>query len=132
MQEEWRTKLFRFETVESPLNHLGFPKSIAEGKRILQICHNTWKRWEDVATGIPEYKLLQIKMKNEFSGNRKAPPITPYQIWVVGKIGELYQKMPDGISKQPLVKKYLDAKKEEFTRAAYQDEQARHTSLILN
>ncbi|MBW4675919.1 MAG: hypothetical protein KME52_18430 [Desmonostoc geniculatum HA4340-LM1] len=132
MQEEWRTQLFRSEPVESPLNHLGFPKSIAEGRRILQICHDTWKRWEELATSIPEYKLLQIKMRNKFSRNGKAAPITPYQIWVIGKIGELYQKMPDGILKEPLVKEYIDAKKDEFTRQSYETEQVRYTTLVLN
>jgi hypothetical protein len=131
MQQEWRSELFKPSLPLEELDYLGFPMSVAKGRRILDICHETWKRWEVVAMEIPEYKLLQIQMQKQANPYGKSAPITPYQAWVVGKIGDLYQKMPQGIAKEWLVKKYIAGKKEEFTRAAYQEEQERYTTMVL-
>ncbi|MBW4480049.1 MAG: hypothetical protein KME54_25230 [Tolypothrix brevis GSE-NOS-MK-07-07A] len=61
MRGDWRSELFKpnSKLELQKLEHLGFPMSIAKGRKILgNICHETWKRWETVATEIPEYKLI--------------------------------------------------------------------------
>ena len=131
--KEWRKNLFESESgesVESALNHLGFPLSRNQGIQILGICYRTWQRWEDLAFTIPEYKLQQIKMQKGAGANTRIP-IAPYQVWVVGKIGEIYCKLPHGTTKRWIAEVYLKARQDEFTRDAYQKDQQRYHSLAL-
>ncbi|MCC5636286.1 hypothetical protein LC593_10540 [Nostoc sp. CHAB 5844] len=105
--------------------------STACGRRILGICHQTWKRWEELALTIPEYELQLLKLNKMASKKGAAAPIVPYQVWVIGKIGEIYQLLPDGLPKKWMAEEYLNAKKDEFTRIAYQQEQERYSSMAL-
>lgn len=130
MREEWKSELFKPDSDKTP-KQLGFPMSTAHGRRILGICHETWKRWEELALTIPEYKLQQIKLNKMASARGAIAPIVPYQVWVVGKIGEIFQELPHGLPKRWMAQEYLNAKKNEFTREAYQQEQELFTSKIL-
>lgn len=130
MISEWKTKLFEPDSKEPP-EHLIYPVSTAEGKRILGISHETWQRWEKVALQIPEYKLIQQRMRKLASSKKRFTPIIAYQIWVMGEIGELYSKMPNGLEKVGLVKEAIAYNKENLTRKAYEEEQARYTSMAL-
>ncbi|MEA5574068.1 hypothetical protein [Calothrix sp. UHCC 0171] len=140
MIKEWRNQLFHIinpeinisTSLDVNLHPLGFPLSLAEGTRILGICYRTWKRWETLAIAIPEYKLQQIQMLNRASSFNATPPIVPYQVWVVGKIGEIYQELPHGMGKKWMAQEYLNAKKSEFTREEYRREQERLVSNVLN
>jgi hypothetical protein len=132
MIKEWRNQLFHIINPEINLHPLGFPLSLAEGTRILGICYRTWKRWETLATTIPEYKLQQMQMFKRASSFNAISPIVPYQVWVIGKIGEIYQELPHGMEKNWMAQEYLNAKKSEFTREEYRREQERFVSNILN
>jgi hypothetical protein len=131
MNQEWRNELFR-PNEESDPNSLGFPLSKAKGIRILKVSYRTWKRWEELAMTIPEYKLQHIQLNKRAEVAGAIAPIVPYQVWVVGKIGEIYSKLPDGLPKKWMAQEYLSSKKDEFTREVYQQEQSRHISLFLN
>lgn len=132
MNEVWRKDLFESKNCNDfSLNPLGFPLSQAHGTRILGITYRTWKRWEELALTIPEYKLQHLLMANKASENRAIPAIVPYQVWVVGKIGEIYKSLPKGMAREWMAREWLKVKGDEFTRKAYQDEQERYLSLIL-
>jgi hypothetical protein len=139
MIKEWRNQLFHIinpqinisTSLDVNLHPLGFPLSLAEGTRILGICYRTWKRWETLAATIPEYKLQQIQMLKRASSFNATPPIVPYQVWVVGKIGEIYNGLPNGIQKKWMAQEYLNAKKSEFTREEYRQEQERFAAKSL-
>jgi Fe-S cluster biosynthesis and repair protein YggX len=140
MRGNWRSELFKpnSKLELQKLEHLGFPMSIAKGRKILgNICHETWKRWETVAMEIPEYKLIHQRMYNAANRRRKnstkkiTPPITAYQVWVVGNIGDLYGRYEQGIEKTWLVEQYLAGTKDQFTRDEYQKEQERYSSGLL-
>lgn len=130
MKEAWRNELFDSKT-DKALKQLGFPMSTAHGRRILGICHETWKRWEELAQSIPEYELQQIQMNKLASAKGTVAPIVPYQVWVMGKIGEIFELLPDGLPKKWMAQEYVNAKKDEFTREAYQQEQERYNSMAL-
>lgn len=132
MNAGWRKELFESKSPESGLNPLGFPMSIAQGARILDICYRTWKRWSDVAITVPEYKLQQIQMEKKKPYFGVVAPVTCYQVWVVGCVGEVFSELPHGIPKIWLAQTYLDAKKEDFSRAVFQAEVERYLSLALN
>ncbi|MDJ0678203.1 MAG: hypothetical protein QNJ36_22935 [Calothrix sp. MO_167.B42] len=131
MFKEWRNKLFESPNQEFDLHPLGFPLSLAEGTRILGICYRTWKRWETLAMTIPEYKLQHILMQKRASCFNSTPPIVPYQVWVIGKIGEIYDGLPHGIKKKWMAQEYVNAKKQELTRESYRKEQERFASYTL-
>ena len=130
MREEWKNELFQPDANNTP-RQLGFPMSTARGRRILGICHDTWKRWEELAETIPEYKLQQIKLKNKSSEFGAIAPITPYQVWVIGKIGEVFGNLPHGLPKKWMAQEYINQKKEEFTRSYYEEEQVRYVLYLV-
>lgn len=132
MKKDWRSSLFKTPQDQFSLNSLGFPLSQTRGSQILGICPRTWRRWESIAVSIPEYKLQQIKLKKLADAAGAIAPIVPYQVWVVGKIGEVFEELPHGLTKKWLAQEYINGKKEEFTRESYQQEQERYTTLVLN
>lgn len=75
---------------------------------------------------VPEYKLQHIKMSKRARDVKSIPPIVPYQVWVVGKIGEIYSSLPNGMSKKWMAEEWIKAKQGKFTREAYQQEQERY------
>lgn len=124
MKLGWREQLFHQEPSQSGANPLALPMSKAKATKILGICPRTLKRWMDVAVAIPEYRLILVQM-NAFAHqkNLRAPPITPYQVWVIGKIGELFCDIEQGIDKKALVEAIVEANKVEYTRAHFEQEQ---------
>lgn len=132
MKKDWRSSLFQPHQDEFLLSPLGFPLSQSRGSRILGVCPRTWRRWESIAVSIPEYKLQQIQMKKLAEAAGEIAPIVPYQVWVVGKIGEVFGGLPHGLSKKWIAQSYVNGRKEEFTRVAYQEEQERYTTMALN
>lgn len=85
-----------------------------------------------MAVNVPEYKLLQIRLEKKASSYGAPTPVTPYQVWVIGKIGELYANCSDGIPKEWIVRERLDEEKlKEFTREAYREEQEKFASKVL-
>jgi hypothetical protein len=136
MIKSWRNELFKpHSQKELTPNPLGFPMSQSQGQRIVGVCCRTWNRWEQVALlQIPEYKLTQIQLKG-LAKQRGIPdqaiPIVPYQVWVIGKIGEYFGLLKNGTRKvwivEENVKRYLDG----FTREAYLNEQERFTKKII-
>ncbi|MBD2771129.1 hypothetical protein [Iningainema tapete] len=80
---------------------------------------------------IPEYKLQHIQLKKRAEEAGAVAPIVPYQVWCCGRIGEIFDLLPHGLSKKWMVQEYLKANFEEFTREAYREEQERFTSLIM-
>lgn len=132
MIEQWRNQLFESQNhYEFALNPLGFPLSIAKGTRILGITYRTWKRWEELALLVPEYKLQQIQLQKRASDAKSTSPIVPYMVWVVGKVGEIYDSLPNGMTKRWMAEEWVKANRQDFTREAYQQEQARFTSMAL-
>lgn len=135
MINSWRNELFKphFHHELTP-NPLGFPMSQSQGERIIGVCCRTWNRWEQVALLIPEYKLTQIKLKN-LGKQRKIPdhqiPIVPYQVWVIGKIGEYFSLLNNGTRKIWIVEEIIKSSFESFTREAYLNEQERFTKKII-
>ncbi len=126
--QEWKSKLFESPNPELELNLLGLPLSIAEGTRILGICYRTWKRWNELAMDVPEYKQQHIQMLSIVSNASANPPILRYQVWVIGKIGEIYSQLPNGIPKKWIAQEYLRTKVDEFTQEQYQKEQSNFES----
>lgn len=131
MNKEWRNELFESNSGKTQLNSLGFPLSRSKAMRILDIVYRTWLRWEKVAMTIPEYKLQHTQLKNRTEIYGGKPPVTPYQTWVIGKIGEIYTELPDGVRVEWMAKEYIEAQKDQFTRKAYEEEQSRYTSMAL-
>jgi hypothetical protein len=126
MNKEWKKELFKEKSEKTELNPLGFPMSLAQGIRILGICHTTWKRWERVAVTIPEYELVQMQLEQMSTVTGGLTPKVPYQVWVIGKIGEIFSELPHGLPKKGLAQEYLNKDKNEYTRKSYEEEQARY------
>ena len=130
----WRNELFKPHSQELSPNPLGFPMSQSQGQRIIGVCCRTWNRWERVALQIPEYKLTQIQLKN-LATKRSIPdhqiPIVPYQVWVIGKIGEYFGLLSNGTRKVWIVEENIKTSLDNFTRKAYLKEQERFTKMII-
>lgn len=132
MKSEWREQLFSDQPSQSGVNPLVLPMSKAKAAKILGVCYRTLERWAGVAPNIPEYKLILVRMKTlAQEKNLRAPPITPYQVWVIGKIGELFCDLTLGIDKKVFVEIIIEAKKDEYTRAEFEKEQLRFSSQAL-
>ena len=133
MIKDWRSELFKPHLNELTPNPLGFPMSQSQGQRIIGVCCRTWNRWEQVAFQIPEYKLTQIQLKN-LATKRNIPdhqiPIAPYQVWVIGKIGEYFGLLNNGTRKVWIVEESIKTSLDDFTREAYLKEQEKFTKLI--
>ncbi|MCC5618461.1 hypothetical protein LC605_25920 [Nostoc sp. CHAB 5836] len=127
MMKEWRNRLFESPNPETGLYLLELPLSVAEGTRILGICYRTWKRWHELAMSVPEYKQHHIEMLEKLSDANSAPPIVRYQVWVTGKIGEIFTLLPHGIAKKWIVQDCLQKTLKEFTIERYQREQSQFT-----
>ncbi len=80
---------------------------------------------------IPEYKLQHIKLKKKSEEFGIVPPIVPYMVWCVGRIGEIFKNLPHGLAKKWMAQEYIKNQQEAFTRAAYLDEQAKFTERLL-
>ncbi|MBD2255120.1 hypothetical protein H6G14_28275 [Nostoc parmelioides FACHB-3921] len=132
MESGWRELLFNQKPSQSGVNPLVLPMSKAKAIKILGICPRTLERWTGVAQVIPEYRLILVRM-NTFAQekNLRSPPITPYQVWVVGKIGELFGDIAQGIDKKALVEAIVEANKSEYTRTKFEQEQLVFTSNAL-
>ncbi|MBW4457071.1 MAG: hypothetical protein KME55_32855 [Nostoc indistinguendum CM1-VF10] len=132
MESGWREQLFNQKPSRSGANPLILPMSKAKAIKILGICPRTLERWAKVAELITEYRLILLRM-NTFAqqNNLRAPPITPYQVWVVGKIGELFSDIVQGIDKKALVAAIVEANKVEYTRTQFEAEQIRFKSQAL-
>ncbi|MBH8566748.1 hypothetical protein I8748_32130 [Nostoc sp. CENA67] len=131
MNKEWRQELFKTKSEKTELNPLGFPMSQAKGLRILDICHTTWTRWEKLAMSIPEYEFVQMQLDAMADVTGGITPKVPYQIWVIGKIGEIFTELPHGLPKKGMAKEYLNRDKEQYTRSCYEEEQARYAIKAL-
>ncbi|BBD70748.1 MULTISPECIES: hypothetical protein [Nostoc] len=132
MKSEWRKQLFSYQPSKSGVNPLVLPMSKAKAAKILGICYRTLERWAEVAPIIPEYRLILVRMKTLTQEKKlRAPPITPYQVWIIGKIGELFSDITQGVDKKAFVEIIIEAKKDEYTRAEFEKEQLRFTSLVL-
>ncbi|MEJ1932142.1 hypothetical protein WDZ92_18045 [Nostoc sp. NIES-2111] len=106
--------------------------SKAKAIKILGICPRTLERWTGVAQIIPEYRLILVRIKTfAQEKNLRSLPITPYQVWVVGKIGELFGDIAQGIDKKALVEAIVEANKSEYTRTKFEQEQLAFTSNAL-
>ncbi|BBD63277.1 hypothetical protein NIES2109_61270 (plasmid) [Nostoc sp. HK-01] len=129
MKSQWREQLFHQKPSQSGVNFLLLPMSKAKATKILGICPRTLERWIEVAQLVPEYRLMLGRMK-AFAQEKKlrAPLMTTYQVWVVGKIGELFSDIVQGIDKKPLVEAIVQANKGEYTRSLFEQEQLGFTS----
>lgn len=132
MMKEWRKKLFESPKPNLGLNLLGLPLSVAEGTRILGICYRTWKRWNELAMNVPEYKQKHMQMLEVIAKTDVTPPILRYQVWVIGKIGEIYSQLPNGIPKKWIAQEYLRTKLDDFTEEQYHREQEQFTSKTIH
>ncbi len=130
--KEWKSKLFESPNPELGLSLLGLPLSIAEGTRILGICYRTWKRWNELAMNVPEYKQQHMQMLEVIAKTDVTPPILRYQVWVIGKIGEIYSQLPNGIPKKWIAQEYLRNKLDDFTEEQYYREQEQFTSKTIH
>ena len=134
MIKDWRNKLFKPHSQELTPNPLGFPMSQSQSQRIIGVCCRTWNRWERVALQIPEYKLTQIPLRN-LATKKGIPdhqiPIVPYQVWVIGKIGEYFSLLNNGTRKVWIVEENIKTSLDSFTREAYLKEQERFTKMII-
>lgn len=131
MDKEWKKTLFESPTNEFTLNPLGFPLSRTKGAEILGVCFRTWMRWEELAMNIPEYKLQHIQLGNRANQFGVKPPVLPYMVWCCGKVGEIFQNLPHGLSKNWMVQAYIKERQQDFTRDEYQKEQQRFAELVL-
>lgn len=132
MESGWRKQLFNQKQSQSGVNPLVLPISKAKAVKILGICPRTLERWAKVASLIPEYRLILMRMQAlAQEKNLRAAPITSYQVWVVGKIGELFGDITQGIDKKALVEAIVEANKVEYTRAQFEQEQLGFTSQVL-
>lgn len=131
MNQSWREALFNQENTNSALNPLVLPMTNAKSLRILDICYRTWGRWEEVAEVIAQYKLAQIQMINFAKEHSlRAPPILPYQVWVVGKVGEIFGGLAQGTNKLNLAKAIVATSKAQYSRKEFEAEQIRFTQPL--
>ncbi len=129
MKSQWREQLFHQKPSQSGVNFLLLPMSKAKATKILGICPRTLERWTEVAQFVPEYRLILLRMKAFAQEKRlRAPLMTTYQVWVVGKIGELFSDIVQGIDKKPLVEVIVQTNKSEYTRSVFEQELLRFTS----
>lgn len=126
MNQAWREQLFSRKTTNSGLNPLVLPMTNAKMLRILDICYRTWERWTEVAETIPQYKLSRIQMQKMAQEKRlRAPLIRPYQVWVLGRIGEVFGDLDQGTNKVEIAKSIVEANKSEYTIKEFEAEQIR-------
>jgi hypothetical protein len=134
MIKDWRNQLFKPHSQELTPNPLGFPMSQSQGQRIIGVCCRTWNRWKQVALQIPEYRLIQIQVRN-LAKQKDIPdhqiPIVPYQVWVIGKIGEYFSLLNNGTRKVFIVEETIKSSFESFTRDAYLKEQEQFTKMLI-
>ncbi|MFN6540389.1 MAG: hypothetical protein RM021_029125 [Nostoc sp. EkiNYC01] len=131
MNQAWREQLFSQKTTISGLNPLVLPITNAKMLRVLDICYRTWERWAEVAETIPQYKLSRIQMQKMATQKRlRAPLIRPYQVWVLGKIGEVFGDLDQGTSKIEIAKSIVEANKSEYTIKEFEAEQIRFTQSL--
>ncbi|MBD2730542.1 hypothetical protein H6G96_30560 [Nostoc sp. FACHB-892] len=124
MESGWRKQLFNQKQSQSGVNPLVLPMSKAKAAKIIGICPRTLERWAKVASLIPEYRLILIRMQAlAQEKNLRAAPITSYQVWVIAKIGELFGDITQGIDKKALVEAIVEANKVQYTRAQFEQEQ---------
>ncbi|MHC5771845.1 MAG: hypothetical protein ACYTXI_41270 [Nostoc sp.] len=128
MNQAWREQLFSRKTTNSGLNPLVLPITNAKMLRVLDICYRTWERWTEVAETIPQYKLSRIQMQKMAQEKRlRAPLIRPYQVWVLGRIGEVFGDLDQGTNKVEIAKSIVEANKSEYTIKKFEAEQIRFT-----
>jgi hypothetical protein len=60
----------------------------------------------------------------------RAPPILPYQVWVVGKVGEIFGGLAQGTKKLKLAKAIVAANKSDYSRKEFEAEQIRFTKPL--
>ncbi|MEA5566692.1 hypothetical protein [Anabaena sp. UHCC 0399] len=131
MNQSWREELFNQEITNSALNPLVLPMTNAKSLRILDICYRTWGRWEEVAQTVAQYKLAQIQMKKFAEEHSlRSPPILPYQVWVVGKVGEIFAGLAQGTNKLKLAKAIVATNKALYSRKEFEVEQIRFTQPL--
>jgi hypothetical protein len=128
MNQAWREQLFSQKTTNSGLNPLVLPITNAKMLRVLDICYRTWERWAEVAETIPQYKLSRIQMQKMAKEKKlRAPLIRPYQVWVLGRIGEVFGDLEQGTNKVEIAKSIVEANKSEYTIKEFEAEQIRFT-----
>ncbi|WP_152591549.1 hypothetical protein [Nostoc sphaeroides] len=131
MNQAWREQLFSRKTTNSGLNPLVLPMTNAKMLRVLDICYRTWERWTEVAETIPQYKLSRIQMQKMAQEKRlRAPLIRPYQVWVLGRIGEVFGDLEQGTNKVEIAKSIVEANKLEYTIKEFEAEQIRFTQPL--
>jgi hypothetical protein len=131
MNQAWREQLFSRKTTNSGLNPLVLPMTNAKMLRVLDICYRTWERWTEVAETIPQYKLSRIQMQKMAQEKRlRAPLIRPYQVWVLGRIGEVFGDLEQGTNKIEIAKSIVEANKSEYTIKEFEAEQIRFTQPL--
>lgn len=131
MNQAWREQLFSRKTTNSGLNPLVLPMTNAKMLRVLDICYRTWERWTEVAETIPQYKLSRIQMQKMAQEKRlRAPLIRPYQVWVLGRIGEVFGDLDQGTNKVEIAKSIVEANKSEYTIKEFEAEQIRFTQQL--
>lgn len=131
MNQAWREQLFSRKTTNSGLNPLVLPMTNAKMLRVLDICYRTWERWTEVAETIPQYKLSRIQMQKMAQEKRlRAPLIRPYQVWVLGRIGEVFGDLEQGTNKVKIAKSIVEANKSEYTIKEFEAEQIRFTQPL--
>ncbi|MBW4429882.1 MAG: hypothetical protein KME50_37445 [Nostoc desertorum CM1-VF14] len=131
MNQAWREQLFSQKTTNSGLNPLVLPMTNAKMLRVLDICYRTWERWTEVAETIPQYKLSRIQMQKMAQEKRlRAPLIRPYQVWVLGRIGEVFGDLEQGTNKVEIAKSIVEANKSEYTIKEFEAEQIRFTKPL--
>ncbi|WP_414573260.1 hypothetical protein [Nostoc sp. CCY 9925] len=131
MNPAWREELFHQKTTSSGLNPLVLPMTNAKMRRILDICYRTWERWAEVAESIPQYKLARIQMQRMAQEKRlRAPLIRPYQVWVLGRIGEVFGDLDQGTTKIEIARSIVEANKSEYTIKEFEAEQIRFTQSL--
>jgi hypothetical protein len=131
MNQAWREQLFSQKTTNSGLNPLVLPITNAKMLRVLDICYRTWERWAEVAETIPQYKLSRIQMQKMAKEKKlRAPLIRPYQVWVLGRIGEVFGDLEQGTNKVEIAKSIVEANKSEYTIKEFEAEQIRFTQPL--
>ncbi|MBD2536719.1 hypothetical protein H6G97_48730 [Nostoc flagelliforme FACHB-838] len=131
MNQAWREQLFSRKTTNSGLNPMVLPMTNAKMLRVLDICYRTWERWTEVAETIPQYKLSRIQMQKMAQEKRlRAPLIRPYQVWVLGRIGEVFGDLDQGTNKVEIAKSIVEANKSEYTIKEFEAEQIRFTQPL--
>lgn len=131
MNQAWREQLFSRKTTNSGLNPMVLPMTNAKMLRVLDICYRTWERWTEVAETIPQYKLSRIQMQKMAQEKRlRAPLIRPYQVWVLGRIGEVFGDLDQGTNKVEIAKSIVEANKSEYTIKEFEAEQIRFTPSV--